>query len=513
MAKSDWPADALSGRVGVSIRVSNVPDQRLVHVAIESLHERHVGLHAGNVFAQCGHVPGGGFEAPADLPGELGLLGSLHALVGLDEGDLRRQLGQHAPLALQVRVCRRLRRGQLCETSGHQSDHVRECRFRGGFGHDHTVTATTLLIATPLALRQAAPPPAARHNHPVYKLAEIFMGYKLRRWLAEALPDGLSSGERLVALEVADQAHEDTRRAYGANLMDVIVRRTGLSDPKQVGKILGKLGAAGVELRVPATDKTGQVLKDKQGRTVYACRGHMLEFRIPQPGEFPALKVPQAGELNEPKVPPAGELSDPQEEKGPPPGPERSPARGTKVPLAGDPTSHISSVISLSGCAEPDADVSHAPTTEREIVEGESERANPGSAVDPAVERIVAAWVAARIATRGADSVPQFAPDEVARSAREVLAEGVTEDVLHAAVAVMAPEKWMNFRTHLAHWTPPPVPGQPAPGSTTPPKPKCRWCDHNGLFEHINGTGLHRCTHPDDPPPGHPDAADTRSAA
>jgi len=332
------------------------------------------------------------------------------------------------------------------------------------------------------------------------------MGYKLRRWLAEALPDGLSSGERLVALEIADQAHEDTRRAYGLNLMDVIVRRTGLADPKQVGKILGKLAAAGVELRMPATDKAGQVIKDKQGKTVYACRGHMLEFRIPQPGESPTLKVPQAEDLNDPKVPQAGELNDPQEEKGPPPGPERSPARGTKVPLAGHPTSHISSDISLSGRVESDADVPHAPTTEREIIDEESERATPQAAAAPSpVEAIVSAWTEAYNGTP-----PALAPNAVRRDARKLVAKGLDPDLLRLAAADMARHGWKNLAQHLEHFKAPADPR--TPGTAAQTKPKCPWCDDFSWYEHVNGRGGVRCAHPKDPPPGHP-AANQRSAA
>lgn len=333
------------------------------------------------------------------------------------------------------------------------------------------------------------------------------MGYKLRRWLAEALPDGLSSGERLVALEIADQASEDTRRAYGLDLMNTIVRRTGLSDPKQVGKILGKLAAAGVELRAPATDKAKQVIKDKQGRTVYACRGHMLEFRVPRPGESPALKVPQAEDLNDSKVPQAGELNDPQDEKGPPPGPERSPARGTKVPLAGDPSPHISSDISLSGRVEPDADVSHAPTAEREIIEDESGEANPERASPSPVETIVQTWIEAYDGTP-----PALAPNAVRRDAQKLLAKGLDPDLLRLAAADMARHGWKNLAQHLEHFTPPASTGHPPNiAGSTRTAADCPWCDPFGWYE-PQGGGEARCRHPEYPPAGHP-AAHTWNAA
>ncbi len=167
------------------------------------------------------------------------------------------------------------------------------------------------------------------------------MGYKLRRWLADRLPDGLSSGERLVALEIADQAREDTRLAYGPKVTETVLRRTGLSSWKQVGKVLGKLAAAGIELRQPVTDADGAPVRDKAGRILFACAGHQTTFRIPGEGECPALKVPPAGDLPAEESSPAGETksqeSSPVRETKPA---KRSPARGRKVPRPGAPTTH-----------------------------------------------------------------------------------------------------------------------------------------------------------------------------
>lgn len=188
------------------------------------------------------------------------------------------------------------------------------------------------------------------------------MGYELRRWLADRLPDGLSSGERLVALEIADQAHERTRLAYGGELLEIVVRRSGLSDAKQVGKVLAKLGAAGLELRVPIAGKDGKPVTDKVGRILYACKGHELTLRVPKQSECPALKVPPAGELQ--RSPGQG----PIERKGPPAGAQRSPARGTKLPQAGDPTSHYhSDHSSLIPLASADPPTLSAAPSEREI--------------------------------------------------------------------------------------------------------------------------------------------------
>ncbi|MFF0309784.1 hypothetical protein ACFYSC_20340 [Streptosporangium sp. NPDC004379] len=168
------------------------------------------------------------------------------------------------------------------------------------------------------------------------------MGYALRRWLADRLPAGLSSGERLVALEIADQANEQTRRAYGRGMLKTVVRRTGYADEKQLGKVLGKLSANGIELRVPVRDKEGRIVVDSRGRTVYACKGHELNFYVPLSEECPVLKVSQEGDQSTPESSAArrtknaeGPLRSP---KGPPPGPQRSPAWSSKVLRSGAPS-------------------------------------------------------------------------------------------------------------------------------------------------------------------------------
>nr|WP_119589729.1 hypothetical protein [Streptomyces scabiei] len=201
------------------------------------------------------------------------------------------------------------------------------------------------------------------------------MGYELRRWLADRLPDGLSSGERLVALEIADLAHKESRTAYGPKFMETVVRRTGLSSWKQVGKVLGKLAAAGIELRVPIMDANGEPVTDKAGRTMFACSGHQTTFRVPTQSECPALKLPPAGDLqaqesspaegsNTPESSPSGETkaggsspeqgtkepeSSPQRETNTP---ERSPAGGHKVPRPGGPTTQTTEVTTTTSPAE-----------------------------------------------------------------------------------------------------------------------------------------------------------------
>lgn len=154
------------------------------------------------------------------------------------------------------------------------------------------------------------------------------MGYKLRRWFADRLPATLSSGERVVALEIADLANEKTRLAYGSQLLDTVVHRSGLADQKQVGKVLGKLAAKGIELREPVRNKDGEIVRNKSGRPLFAFEGRKLTFRIPEAHEFPAREVPRPGEHSDERSPGRGSTEA-----------ERSPARGQEVPRAGDPVS------------------------------------------------------------------------------------------------------------------------------------------------------------------------------
>src|SRR2546426_2556407 len=151
------------------------------------------------------------------------------------------------------------------------------------------------------------------------------MGYALRRWLADHLPADLSSGERLIALEFADQASDQTRRAYGRNLMEAVVSRTGYTDDKQVRKVLTKLAARGIELR--------EVLGARRdGRVHVAHEGHQTTYRIPE--HFPGKRAP-ARDLSEylpqPENPRGGSLL-PRE---PPPGSSENPRAGTREPPPG----------------------------------------------------------------------------------------------------------------------------------------------------------------------------------
>lgn len=118
------------------------------------------------------------------------------------------------------------------------------------------------------------------------------MGYELRRWFEDRLPQEISSGERVVALAIADLVWDDSRIGYGTKFMEKLLHKTGFESEAQITKILSKLAARGIELRVPVTGQDGQPLKNKRGQLVYAHRGHQRTFRVPFESEFPGRPAP-----------------------------------------------------------------------------------------------------------------------------------------------------------------------------------------------------------------------------
>lgn len=118
------------------------------------------------------------------------------------------------------------------------------------------------------------------------------MGYELRRWFEDRLPLEISSGERVVALAIADLAWDDSRIGYGRKFMQKLLWKTGFENEAQVGKVLGKLAARGIELRVPIKGQDGKPLRNKRGQFIYAHRGHQRTFRIPLESEFPGRPAP-----------------------------------------------------------------------------------------------------------------------------------------------------------------------------------------------------------------------------
>jgi hypothetical protein len=109
------------------------------------------------------------------------------------------------------------------------------------------------------------------------------MGYHLRRQLREALGSNITGLQRAVALEIADDANEDTRRSWVA--LEDLARWTGAKDAVVVRNALKRLAAAGWEFRVP-------IGKGKDGRILYAVPGVRMTFVVP-PFEGGATATPK----------------------------------------------------------------------------------------------------------------------------------------------------------------------------------------------------------------------------
>ena len=112
------------------------------------------------------------------------------------------------------------------------------------------------------------------------------MGYQLRRDLREALGPDITGLQRAVALEIADDANEDTRISWVT--LEDLARWTGAKDSAVVRNALKRLAAAGWEFRIPI----GVAKKD--GRVMYAKPGIRMTFRVPDPQEV-ATATPLGG--------------------------------------------------------------------------------------------------------------------------------------------------------------------------------------------------------------------------
>lgn len=99
------------------------------------------------------------------------------------------------------------------------------------------------------------------------------MGYQLRRSLREALGPEITGLQRAVALEIADDARDSTRRSF-VNLED-LARWTGAKDTAVIRNALKRLAATGWEFRVP-------IGKGKDGRVLYAVPGKRMTFLVPE---------------------------------------------------------------------------------------------------------------------------------------------------------------------------------------------------------------------------------------
>ncbi|MZE53785.1 hypothetical protein GTY86_35725 [Streptomyces sp. SID5770] len=98
------------------------------------------------------------------------------------------------------------------------------------------------------------------------------MGYKLRRDLRVALGPKISGLMRIVALEIADDANDNTRESMVP--LDVLACWCG-AEEASVREALKRLGKAGWELRVP-------IGRGKDGRVLYAVPGMRMTYRVPE---------------------------------------------------------------------------------------------------------------------------------------------------------------------------------------------------------------------------------------
>jgi hypothetical protein len=114
------------------------------------------------------------------------------------------------------------------------------------------------------------------------------MGHRLYREILKGAPPDWGRPERLVALVIADDANEETRRSWmpiegcwrRGRWVDGICEKTGMT-PVSIRRALHQLGKRGFELRVPIS--TG-----RDGRPVYAARGRSTDFYVPSLPPRPA---------------------------------------------------------------------------------------------------------------------------------------------------------------------------------------------------------------------------------
>lgn len=99
------------------------------------------------------------------------------------------------------------------------------------------------------------------------------MGYQLRRDLREALGPDITGLQRAVALEIADDANDNTRESWAA--LEDLARWTAAKDTNVVRNALKRLSSAGWEFRV-------QIGTGKDGRPLFAVPGRRMTFLVPK---------------------------------------------------------------------------------------------------------------------------------------------------------------------------------------------------------------------------------------
>lgn len=125
------------------------------------------------------------------------------------------------------------------------------------------------------------------------------MGFKLRREVRDLIWAGaLTASERLLLLELADNANDETREAFPG--MDWIVAKCDLPSKKRVGGYLASIAAKWFEIRV-------EIGKDKNGNPLYAMPKIRTKYRFPTRLELVARhgteKVPENQGLDACKAP------------------------------------------------------------------------------------------------------------------------------------------------------------------------------------------------------------------
>ncbi|GAP46922.1 hypothetical protein [Streptomyces azureus] len=183
------------------------------------------------------------------------------------------------------------------------------------------------------------------------------MGYELRRQLREALGPDITGLQRAVALEIADDANERTRRSWAA--LEDLARWTGAKDGSVVRNALKRLAAAGWEFRVP-------IGKGKDGRALYAVPGTRMTFLVPH-FEGGATATPSSGK-GEPGLPLGGATATPS----PPQGGATAHSEGAVAPSEGavaPPFSSYSSDSKKLASWQPAADLDYGiPADARPLI-------------------------------------------------------------------------------------------------------------------------------------------------
>lgn len=111
------------------------------------------------------------------------------------------------------------------------------------------------------------------------------MGYKLYREIRDRAPADWTHAERLVAWVIADDANDETRRSWIK--LPELMERTGIKSQSGVRQALQKLADRGYEFRMPFT-------RGRDGRLVFAARGHSLDYLMPPMPERRLNRVPLA---------------------------------------------------------------------------------------------------------------------------------------------------------------------------------------------------------------------------